>query len=120
MFNKKDKKEKDAKVASVESNGKVLTGVVHSTKMTDTAVVIVSAYTKHPVYGKFVKTQKKYKVHDAGNTLNVGDKVKISETTPISKDKRFVFTELLAKSATAELETMTPAEEAAEVISEEK
>ena len=71
--------------------GKVLSGVVTSTKMTDTIVVKVSNYTKHPKYGKFLSTSKKFKVHDAGNTAEEGDKVEITEVKPISKDKRFTL-----------------------------
>jgi len=86
MFEKKDKKEKE-----VISNGKVLSGVVVGTKMQDTAVVEVQRYYKHPKYGKFVKSKKKYKAHDAGNEKKVGDRVEIVETKPISKDKRFII-----------------------------
>lgn len=68
---------------------KTLSGVVVSDKMTDTIVVEVSRYQKHPKYEKFVKFRKKYKAHDAGNTKKVGDKVEIEKTRPISKDKHF-------------------------------
>lgn len=74
---------------------KVLTGTVVSDKMKDTIVVSVESFKKHPKYGKFVKGHKKFKVHDAGNTAKVGDKVRIVETKPISKDKHF---KLAAKS----------------------
>ena len=70
-------------------NGKVLQGVVTSTKAKDTAVVAVNRYFKHARYGKFINTQKKYQVHDAGNTAKVGDKVTIEECRPVSKTKRF-------------------------------
>lgn len=68
---------------------KALHGVVVSDKMTDTVVVRVDGYKKHPKYGKFVKTTKRYKAHDKGNTKKVGDKVEIRECKPISKDKHF-------------------------------
>ena len=74
-----------------EQNGKVLSGVVVSDKMKDTVVVEVQRYNKHPKYGKFIKSKKKYKAHDAGNTQKIGDKVEIIETRPISKDKRFII-----------------------------
>lgn len=77
------------------NNGKVLSGEVLSDKMTDTIVVKVVRYTKHPKYQKFVKIAKKYKAHDAGNTAKIGDKVKIAETTPMSKEKRFKLIEIL-------------------------
>jgi small subunit ribosomal protein S17 len=72
------------------TNGKVLKGVVTSDKMKDTAVVEVTRYFKHAKYQKFIKRHKKYKVHDVGNTLKIGDNATIKETRPISKDKHFV------------------------------
>jgi small subunit ribosomal protein S17 len=87
------------------SKGKVLSGVVVSNKMTDTVVVDVQSFNKHPKYHKFIKTNKKYKAHDAGNTLNIGDKVKIVETTPISKDKKFTLLEVVSKAPVFEDET---------------
>jgi small subunit ribosomal protein S17 len=74
-----------------EKKGKVLSGVVVSDKMIDTVVVEVRSYFKHPKYGKFVKSKKKYKAHDKGNTTKIGDKVEIIETKPISKDKHFII-----------------------------
>ncbi|MBT3282800.1 30S ribosomal protein S17 [bacterium] len=68
---------------------KTLNGVVVSDKMTDTAVVAVERYVKHPKYGKFIKRLKKYKAHDKGNQHEIGDKVTIEQTRPISKDKTF-------------------------------
>jgi len=68
---------------------KVLSGVVTSDKMKDTVVVKVSRFVKHPKYGKYVTIDKKFKAHDAGNTLKIGDKVSIEECAPISKDKHF-------------------------------
>lgn len=85
MTNKKETKENVA-----ENKGKVLSGVVVSDKMTDTVVVEVTNYNKHPKYGKFIKKNKKYKAHDAGNEKKIGDKVQIIETKPISKDKHFM------------------------------
>ncbi|MDB5194560.1 MAG: ribosomal protein small subunit ribosomal protein [Parcubacteria group bacterium] len=72
------------------NKGKILQGTVVSTKMKDTVVVLVERYEKHPKYGKFVKHKKKFKAHDAGNVKQMGEKVKIRETKPISKDKHFV------------------------------
>lgn len=68
---------------------KKLTGTVVSNKMKDTVVVLVERYEKHPKYGKYVKSSKKFKAHDAGNTIKMGEKVTIEETKPISKDKHF-------------------------------
>ena len=68
---------------------KTLSGTVVSDKMKDTVVVLVERYEKHPRYGKFITKRKKFKVHDAGNTAKIGDKVQIIETRPISKEKSF-------------------------------
>jgi len=76
-----------------ENQGKVLSGKIVSTKMKDTVVVLVERFTKHPKYGKFLKRQKKFKVHDAGNKHKEGEVVEIVETRPISKDKRFMVLE---------------------------
>jgi small subunit ribosomal protein S17 len=73
----------------VEKKGNILKGVVVSDKMDKTVVVSVSRFIKHPLYGKFYKVSKKYKVHDENNESKIGDKVEIIETRPISKDKRF-------------------------------
>ena len=69
---------------------KTLSGTVVSNKMKDTVVVSVERYEKHPKYGKFIRRRKKFKAHDVGNTKSVGEKVKIVESKPISKDKHFV------------------------------
>lgn len=73
------------------NNGRVLRGTVVATKMTDTCTVAVERYVKHPKYKKFLRRTKKYLVHDAGNTANVGDKVEITEVRPISKRKTFTL-----------------------------
>lgn len=70
---------------------KKLTGTVVSNKMKDTVVVLVERYEKHPKYEKYVKSSKRFKAHDQGNTAQVGDKVTIIETKPISKDKHFIL-----------------------------
>lgn len=77
----------------LRTSGKVLSGKIISTKMKDTIVVQVERYTKHPKYGKFLKRQKKFKVHDVGNKHKEGEVVQIIETKPISKDKRFMVLE---------------------------
>ena len=58
--------------------------------MKDTVVVLVERYEKHPKYGKFIKSSKRFKAHDAGNTKQMGERVTIIETKPISKDKNFI------------------------------
>jgi small subunit ribosomal protein S17 len=89
MFSKKSKK--NTETTTPEKKGKVLSGVVVSDKMQDTVVVSVSRYFKHPKYQKFMTVDKRYKVHNPGNTCKVGDKVTIIESKPISKTKRFVI-----------------------------
>ena len=69
--------------------GNTLSGVVVSDKMNKTVVVSVSRFVKHPKYGKFYKINKKYKAHDEANEYKIGDKVEITETRPISKNKHF-------------------------------
>lgn len=66
-------------------------GVVVKTAMKDTATVAVSRYVKHPKYKKYQTRTKKYLVHDAGNTVAVGDRVTIVACRPISKLKRFMI-----------------------------
>ncbi len=81
---------KEIKQNNSEPRGKILKGVVVSNKMKDTVVVVVQRYIKHPRYGKYIQRRKRYQAHDAGNTLQIGDKVSIRETKPISKMKSFV------------------------------
>lgn len=72
-------------------SSRTLTGVVVSNRMKDTVVVEVSRFVKHEKYDKYIKINKKFKAHDAGNTKAIGDKVTIVETRPISKDKHFTI-----------------------------
>lgn len=71
------------------TGGRVLRGTVVKAAMQDTCTVAVERYVKHPKYKKYMRLTKKYLVHDAGNSANVGDKVEIKECPPISKRKRF-------------------------------
>ncbi len=73
----------------IKKSKKVLKGVVLSNKMDKTVIVKVTRFVEHPKYGKRIKKIKKYKVHDENNEKNVGDKVEIEETKPLSKDKHF-------------------------------
>ncbi len=75
---------------NTEKKIKMLTGIVVSDKMKDTAVVKVERFVKHPKYKKYYKVSKKYKAHDVGNKVHVGEKVEIMPCRPISKDKHFV------------------------------
>ncbi|MCK2158977.1 30S ribosomal protein S17 [Exiguobacterium sp. Helios] len=80
------------------NNRKVLTGRVVSDKMDKTIVVTVETKVKHKLYGKRVNYSKKYKTHDENNTAKVGDVVRIQETRPLSKDKRFRLVEVVEKA----------------------
>ena len=75
---------------------KELVGNVISNKMNKTIVVSVQRTKKHPLYGKFIQVNKKYKVHDEENKAVIGDMVRIVESRPISKEKRWVMTEILS------------------------
>lgn len=77
---------------------KVLTGQVVSDKMDKTIVVSVSRTNRHPLYGKVVSVNKKYKAHDENNQAAMGDTVKIVESRPISKEKRWVMTEIVEQA----------------------
>jgi small subunit ribosomal protein S17 len=68
---------------------KTLRGVVVSDKMTDTAVVAVSRFVKHPKYKKYLKRTKRYKVHNPGNRAKEGETVTIRSCRPLSKEKHF-------------------------------
>ena len=73
-------------------------GVVTSNRMDKSIVVIVKRKVKHPIYGKFVNKSSKFMVHDEENTANQGDTVKISETRPLSKNKRWRLVEIIERA----------------------
>lgn len=77
---------------------KVRTGVVSSTKMDKTITVKVERKVKHPLYGKFVKKSKGFHAHDEKNECNVGDVVKVMETRPMSKTKRWRLIEIVERA----------------------
>jgi len=77
---------------------KVRVGVVVSNKMDKTVVVRVTREFRHPVYGKRVKLSKKYMAHDENNQCQVGDVVRIMETRPLSKRKRWRVVEIIEKA----------------------
>ena len=80
-----------------EKKGKMLEGVVVKSAMKDTATVAVESYVKHPIYKKFMRRTKKFLVHDQGNVSQVGDKVTIRETRPMSKRKSFIIVPTVTK-----------------------
>ena len=73
-------------------------GVVTSTKMEKTISVLVERKIKHPIYGKFMKKSKKFTAHDEKNDCNEGDKVRIMETRPLSKKKRWRLVEIIERA----------------------
>ncbi len=77
---------------------KTRTGKVVSDKMDKTITVAVEDHVKHPLYGKIVKKTYKLKAHDENNECQVGDTVKVMETRPLSKDKRWRLIEIVEKA----------------------
>lgn len=77
---------------------RVLSGVVVSNKMDKTIVVSVERRTQHPLYKRVIKRSKSYKAHDEENTCQEGDRVKIMETRPLSKDKRWRLLSILERA----------------------
>ena len=73
-------------------------GVVVSDKMDKTIVVAIKTKVRHPLYGKMVNRTRKFKAHDENNDCGIGDTVKIMETRPISKDKRWRLVEIVEKA----------------------
>ena len=77
---------------------KVMIGTVVSNKMDKTVVVAVQTNVKHDIYGKIQKRTYKLKAHDENNECQMGDKVKVMETRPLSKDKRWRVVEIVEKA----------------------
>ena len=77
---------------------KTRTGKVVSDKMDKTIVVAVEDHVKHPLYKKIVKRTYKLKAHDENNECKIGDTVKVMETRPLSKDKRWILVEIMEKA----------------------
>ena len=78
---------------------RTMIGKVVSDKMDKTVVVSIVEFVRHPLYGKAVKRTVKFKAHDENNECKVGDRVKIMETRPLSKDKRWRVVNIIEKSA---------------------
>jgi small subunit ribosomal protein S17 len=76
---------------------KTKTGVVTSNKMAKTITIAVERKVKHPIYGKFVKKTTKFHAHDEKNECSIGDTVKIMESRPLSKTKRWRLVEVVEK-----------------------
>jgi small subunit ribosomal protein S17 len=85
-------------VITIERNlRKTKTGIVSSNKMDKTITVKVEGKVKHPLYGKFVKKSTKFHAHDDKNECSIGDTVRIMETRPLSKTKRWRLVEVIEK-----------------------
>ena len=82
----------------IKKNKKQIVGVVTSTKMDKTVTVSVERKIRHPFYGKFVKKSKKFLAHDVKNECNEGDTVKIIESRPLSRRKRWRLVEIIERA----------------------
>ncbi len=85
-------------MAETRNLRKTRTGTVVSNKMQKTIVVEVRNKTKHPLYGKIISRTKSLKAHDENNECNIGDFVRVMETRPLSKDKRWRLVEIITKA----------------------
>ena len=86
---------------AVRGRRKVRVGIVVSNKMRKTIVVRVTRVVRHPQYNRMIELASKFKAHDEQNSARVGDWVKIMETRPLSKDKRWRLLEVLRRAGTA-------------------
>jgi small subunit ribosomal protein S17 len=82
----------------LRNDRKVREGIVVSDKMDKTIVVLEESSKLHPIYKKRMKSSNKFKAHDENNVAKTGDKVKIMETRPLSKDKRWRLVEIIEKA----------------------
>ena len=87
-----------AQARTARGSRKSRVGVVVSDKMQKTVVVAVERRVAHPVYGKMVTRTTKFKAHDEENSAKIGDRVRITETRPLSKDKRWRVVEILERA----------------------
>ena len=77
---------------------KTMVGIVVSDRMDKTVVVLVQRLVKHPLYQKYIRKRKRYKVHDEKNDCHLGDRVLIMETRPLSKTKRWRLVEIVERA----------------------
>jgi small subunit ribosomal protein S17 len=85
-------------VSEQRNNRKTEVGTVVSNKMDKTVVVAIMDSVKHPLYKKVIKRTVKLKAHDENNECNIGDRVRVMETRPLSKDKRWRLVEIIEKA----------------------
>jgi len=88
----------EAQVKEKQRNRKTLVGTVVSNKMEKTIVVRIERRKLHPLYKKYITRSKKIKAHDKGNLCRIGDLVKVLESRPLSKEKRWRLLEILEKA----------------------
>lgn len=88
----------EAQVKEKQRNRKTLVGTVVSNKMEKTIVVRIERRKLHPLYKKYITRSKKIKAHDEGNLCQIGDRVKVIESRPLSKEKRWRLLEILEKA----------------------
>jgi small subunit ribosomal protein S17 len=93
-----DMAEENTETETERTARKVREGIVVSNKMEQTAVVAVIERVRHPKYNKFVMRTKKLYAHDESNDVNIGDKVRVMETRPMSKTKRWRVVEVLERA----------------------
>ena len=96
MFNIQDDLER--RIIVERNLRKTRTGKVTSDKMDKTITVAIEDHVKHPLYNKIVKRTYKLKAHDENNECNIGDTVKVMETRPLSKDKRWRLVEIIERA----------------------
>ena len=97
------------------SQEKLQTGVVISNKMDKTVVVRIDRQKRHRLYGKTLRVTRRYKAHDEKNECNLGDVVRIAETRPLSREKRWRIVDIVTKGDVAEL---APREIGANILDE--
>ena len=85
-------------IMEIRGYRKTRIGIVTSDKMDKTVVVAIKTKVRHPLYGKMVNRTAKFKAHDENNECGIGDTVKIMETRPLSKDKRWRVVEIIEKA----------------------
>ncbi len=89
-------------MAGEKNSGKketrIKTGTVVSNRMEKTVVAVVKTLVKHPMYKKYIKRSKRYKVHDAKNECNIGDVIRFRETRPISREKSWTLVDILERA----------------------
>jgi len=96
------KQTKTDATADTGAKKRTLVGIVRKKSGANTVSVTVERFIKHPTYGKYYRSSKNYASHDADDSVNVGDRVEITESKPISKTKRFVVSNIIKAAEVAE------------------